>query len=115
MKFYCHHTTGCYIEADTAESAQEQLCELIRENIEPSHIEADPCEDGDTEGYDTANIALCVKTHSNDVAKAAGAERGDSEPTITDGYTTWAKRCPECGELAMQVVRPGKVQCAKCG
>ena len=58
MKFYCHHSTGCYIEADTAESAQEQLCELIRDNIEPSHIEADPCEDGDTEGCDTANAPL---------------------------------------------------------
>ncbi len=50
MKFYVHHSTGCYVEADSAESAREELCELIRENIEPSHCEADPCEDGDTEG-----------------------------------------------------------------
>lgn len=38
-----------------------------------------------------------------------------TDPTITDGYTTWSKRCPECGGLTMQVVRPGKVQCAVCG
>jgi hypothetical protein len=42
-------------------------------------------------------------------------ERLESDPTITDGSTTWSKRCPECGGLTMQVVRPGKVQCAKCG
>lgn len=36
--------------------------------------------------------------------------------TITDGFgSTWLKRCPECKKNTMSVVRPGKVQCNKCG
>lgn len=87
MKFYCHHSTGCYIEADTAESAQEQLCELIRENIEPSHIEADPCEDGDTEGYDTANAPAeaLIAAEIDRLQRRLNAPRdlrGDSRVTV---------------------------------
>ena len=33
---------------------------------------------------------------------------------ITDGYAFWSKRCHECGRDSMEVVRPGKVQCAYC-
>jgi hypothetical protein len=40
----------------------------------------------------------------------------DEDPTIEDGFGSgWSKRCPECGELSMEVVRPGKVQCGRCG
>jgi hypothetical protein len=35
--------------------------------------------------------------------------------TITDGETTWSAYCSYCGAKAMQVVRPGKVQCSNCG
>jgi hypothetical protein len=36
--------------------------------------------------------------------------------TIDDGFGgVWSKTCPECGRKSMQVVRPGKVQCAYCG
>ena len=35
--------------------------------------------------------------------------------TITDGYTTWSKKCTQCKKLSMQVVRVGKVQCCYCG
>ena len=55
MKFYVHHSIGCFIEADTEADAKAQLAELIRENIEASDCEADPCEDAAAEGYDTAN------------------------------------------------------------
>ena len=36
------------------------------------------------------------------------------EELITDGYAFWSKRCHECGRDSMEVVRPGKVQCAYC-
>ena len=35
--------------------------------------------------------------------------------SITDGYTTWSKKCTQCKKLSMQVVRVGKVQCRYCG
>lgn len=35
--------------------------------------------------------------------------------TVTDEFgSSWIKRCPECGEDSMQVVRPGKAQCSNC-
>ncbi len=47
MKHFCRHSTSCWIEADTPEDAQAQMCQLIRDNIEPSHIQVDanpePC------------------------------------------------------------------------
>jgi hypothetical protein len=40
----------------------------------------------------------------------------DAGDVITDGFGgCWSSKCPECGEKAMQVVRPGKVQCGNCG
>ena len=38
-KYHVTHSTGCWIEAESEESAQRQLAELIRENIEWTHIE----------------------------------------------------------------------------
>jgi hypothetical protein len=36
--------------------------------------------------------------------------------TIEDGHGGfWSSVCPECGEKAMHIVRPGKVQCSNCG
>ena len=38
------------------------------------------------------------------------------DQTISDGFgSTWSKKCPMCGKDTMEVVRPGKVQCANCG
>ena len=37
------------------------------------------------------------------------------EDTITDGYAEWSAWCCMCGNKTMQIVRPGKVQCANCG
>ena len=35
---------------------------------------------------------------------------------IEDGFgSSWSAYCAQCGEKTMQIVRPGKVQCAKCG
>lgn len=39
----------------------------------------------------------------------------DYDSTIEDGFgSAWSKRCPECGEDTIEVVRPGKVQCSNC-
>lgn len=39
-----------------------------------------------------------------------------SSDTIEDGYGgAWSAWCPECGRKTMQIMRPGKVQCANCG
>lgn len=36
--------------------------------------------------------------------------------TIEDGYgNSWDKKCCSCKKDTMQVVKPGKVQCCKCG
>ena len=49
-------------------------------------------------------------------AKLNGAKGGRPRKTIADGFgSEWSARCHDCGKLAMQVVRPGKAQCARCG
>jgi hypothetical protein len=48
MKYFVTHTTGTWIEAETEEIAQAELCRLIRENIEPSHC----CIDGEDDSND---------------------------------------------------------------
>ena len=42
---------------------------------------------------------------------------GDTaEETIEDGFgNAWSAYCPECGQKTVSIVRPGKVQCSKCG
>lgn len=48
----------------------------------------------------------------NDSQQWVGVEEKE---TIADGFGgVWSKQCPTCGEMTMQVVRPGKVQCSKC-
>ena len=47
MKYYCHHSYTGIIDADTQADAQAQTCQLIRDNIEPSHIEVDEGGDED--------------------------------------------------------------------
>ncbi len=38
------------------------------------------------------------------------------EDTIEDGFGgSWSAICAECEQRSMQIVRPGKVQCASCG
>ena len=38
------------------------------------------------------------------------------DQTISNGFgSTWSKKCAMCGKYTMQIVRPGKVQCANCG
>jgi hypothetical protein len=47
---------------------------------------------------------------------APEAGEGEDDDTIDDGFNNaWSKTCLECGRKSMQVVRPGKVQCAYCG
>ena len=39
-----------------------------------------------------------------------------ADDVLEDGYgSCWSAICPECGGRTMQIVRPGKVQCSKCG
>ena len=43
-------------------------------------------------------------------------ENEKKNDVIEDGFgNTWSAYCPECNKKTMQVVRPGKVQCTKCG
>ena len=54
-------------------------------------------------------LAACLR-------KAADAVDVVTADTISDDCgSTWSATCPECGRKSMQVVRPGKVQCAYCG
>ena len=49
-----------------------------------------------------------------DVAIVAIRRKG-SRKVVSDGFgSIWDLRCPNCGEDSIQVVRPGKVQCAIC-
>ncbi|KKK79506.1 hypothetical protein LCGC14_2832800 [marine sediment metagenome] len=44
------------------------------------------------------------------------ATRKDLEDFIDDGFgSQWDKKCAECGQRTMNVVRPGKAQCDNCG
>ncbi len=52
MKHFCRHSTSCWIEADTPEDAQAQMCQLVRDNIEPSHISVDEGESAPDEKED---------------------------------------------------------------
>jgi len=43
-------------------------------------------------------------------------ERRREDDTISDGFgNAWDAICLNCGRRSMEVVRPGKVQCAYCG
>ena len=43
-------------------------------------------------------------------------QKTNEDEIIEDGFgSAWSKRCPECGRLSMQVVRPGSAQCSHCG
>lgn len=50
-----------------------------------------------------------------------GAAADTGEPTrddarIADGFgSEWPMRCPQCRDLTMAVVRPGKAACSRCG
>lgn len=57
-----------------------------------------------------------VTTEFNRIRPDGAAALADTKYTITDGFgNRWSRRCPDCGELSMEVVRPGKVQCGRCG
>ena len=41
---------------------------------------------------------------------------GNLSQSISDGFGgEWSRKCPECCEMSMEIVRPGKVQCGNCG
>ncbi len=47
--------------------------------------------------------------------KQAAPEEAAVAGTISDGFgSTWSIVCPTCSKPSMQVVRPGKIQCANC-
>ena len=47
---------------------------------------------------------------------AALQRRNAKEETIEDGFgSVWSKICERCKRPSMEVVRPGKAQCAFCG
>lgn len=48
--------------------------------------------------------------------KCLGCKEPKDESVIEDGFgSSWSAWCPECGKKTMSVVRPGKVQCSRCG
>lgn len=47
--------------------------------------------------------------------KIEGLVTSEKLETVSDGFgSVWSKICPNCGKSSMQVVRPGKIQCATC-
>jgi len=48
MKYHVTHRTSCWIEAESEESAQRQLAEFIRDNVEWTHIEITGEDDEDS-------------------------------------------------------------------
>ena len=47
MKYDYEYSSFGTVEADTPEAAQVQVCQLIRDNTEPSQIDVCECEDED--------------------------------------------------------------------
>jgi len=65
-------------------------------------------------GYaDDAGYQKWLDENGGDIT--IGDRRINNGDSITDDYSYWSKRCPRCGRNSMQVVRPGKVQCWRCG
>lgn len=70
---------------------------------------------------DTLNQAKAVSDWEREGFKKpiqpspAPNKRPQSVETISDGYATWLKKCPDCGKNTMVVIRPGKAQCDNCG
>jgi uncharacterized protein with PIN domain len=73
MKYYVWHRTGTYLDAKSEQDAKEQLCELIRNNIKPSHCQADiqvcpQCGQDDAElRSDTGLCKQCEDTSNNSI------------------------------------------------
>jgi hypothetical protein len=61
-----------------------------------------------------AEIAKVMDKFIREMKKSKRKHRKKTA-TITDGFNHWKKRCPECGRMSMEVVRPGKAQCRYCG
>ncbi len=61
-------------------------------------------------------ISVISQTDADGVAEQIHvALQQHAQRTITDGYSEWSIGCPTCKTASMEVVRPGKVQCARCG
>lgn len=62
------------------------------------------------------NLRMSYKSLLADNKKLRERVAELENPIISDGFgSEWSQLCPECDMLTMQVVRPGKVQCAICG
>lgn len=70
--------------------------------------EIDPIEVGE-------EIAI-FENPENGIIEGGDAELLNKDDIIEDGFgSAWSAWCPECKQRTMQVMRPGKVQCANCG
>ena len=65
------------------------------------------------DGVVQLSIAGNPETFADDVRELTEATA--ALITITDGNAEYSAYCTQCGRRSMQVVRPGKVQCAVCG
>jgi len=72
-----------------------------------------------TEGYELiGGVSITLSSSYNIMEYAQAIIKKEVQPNevISDGFgSEWSAYCAMCGEKTMQVVRPGKVQCAKCG
>ena len=91
------------------EAARAQ-CEFCAQGLAVQPKGDDPFLDGKLWHVDGGIFRICRAS----AIRAIAAEQPPavSEPVIEDGFgNVWSARCPDCGELTMVVVRPGKVQC----
>jgi ribosomal protein S27AE len=59
----------------------------------------------------------CCECGINTIWRRSAGDRAIKYPVyITDNHGSyWSKTCPQCGQDTMEVIRPGKVQCGRCG
>lgn len=62
----------------------------------------------------TTKLGLADWLEQTERLAALASDAGEAQGGILDdGFgNQWPKTCPDCGEQSMQIVRPGKVQCA---
>lgn len=97
-------------------TSDEDKCKIFAWiNYQSSFSIRDGYEHGFLDGEETGSEETTKKI-KKDINRIFEYGKRNSEDIIEDGFgSIWFKKCPECGENKMQVVRPGKAQCSNCG
>jgi len=96
------------------EIAKEAAEKIMDPKLKEVSVEA---YDLQLKAFTTVVKEACLKScgYSEDKLKNE-IQKTNEDEIIEDGFgSAWSKRCPECGRLSMQVVRPGSAQCGHCG